>query len=613
MSLRQKLLLFFSLTTAAAVAVVAWTVLVRVRQVFEQQDQEKTALLVNQFQREFQHRSTEVASAMDRLADAEGMRRMTYELAQSSDSSVYLTEAQTLATQAQLDFLEIVGTDGNIVSSAQWPARFGYPEPVVANTAASGTQAFIKREDLADGSSTLGVFVLRAVRGVPPSVRLLGGKRLDRQFLADLPAPAGVEAYLYSNTENRADETAPSSSPAFDPKQLLGVNGGVASAARYKLLIEAALSNGQQSSSVVYLTGHREDSVNATVLPLKSETGRVMAVLVVAASRRPMVEAQQHIRSIAYGVAATGILFAIVLSMWIAARVSRPIEELARAAEEVAQGNWEARVRVHSRDEVGTLARSFNHMTGELAAQREKLIQSERVAAWRELARRLAHELKNPLFPLQLTVENLVRARGLPEEEFDEVFRESTQTLSMEIANLKTIIGRFSDFSKMPRPQLEQVDVTDAIARVAKLYFPGLAAAEISAEIDSRIECCVDLDAGPLLIDADPELLHRALSNLVLNAMDAMPEGGKLTLSAKSLGDRVEIRVADTGQGLTQEECERLFTPYYTTKQHGTGLGLAIVQSVVADHEGTITVESQPGGGATFVLLFPRATSTNET
>jgi len=612
-SLRQKLLLLFSLTTAVAVAVVAWTVLVRVRQVFEQQDQEKTAQLVNQFQHEFQHRSAEVASAMDRLADAEGVRRMAYELAQSSDSSVYLTEAQALATEGQLDFLEVTGPDGNIVSSAQWPARFGYPEPAVNNPTAAGMQAFIKREDLADGTSALGVFVLRAVRGSQPSVKLLGGKRLDQQFLADLPAPAGVEAYLYSNGGNSTDAIAPLSQAAFDPKQLLGVNGEVPNATKYRLLIETALRSGQQSSSVIYLTSHREDSVDSTVLPLKSETGRVMAALIVAASRRPMVEAQQHIRSIAYGVAAIGILFAIALSMWIAARVSRPIEELARAAEEVAQGNWETRVRVHGRDEVGTLARSFNHMTSELTAQREKLIQSERVAAWRELARRLAHELKNPLFPLQLTVENLVRARGLSEEVFDEVFRESTQTLSMEIANLKTIIGRFSDFSKMPRPQLEQVNVTDAIARVVKLYFPGLGAVEALTGIDSRIECHIDLGASPLLLDADPELLHRALINLVLNAMDAMPEGGKLTLSAKSLGDRIEIRVADTGQGMTPEECERLFTPYYTTKQHGTGLGLAIVQSVVADHEGIITVESQPGGGAAFVLLFPRATSTNET
>jgi signal transduction histidine kinase len=108
---------------------------------------------------------------------------------------------------------------------------------------------------------------------------------------------------------------------------------------------------------------------------------------------------------------------------------------------------------------------------------------------------------------------------------------------------------------------------------------------------------------------ADSELLHRALSNLVLNAMDAMPHGGKLTLSARRQGTNIEIRVADTGEGLTQEECERLFTPYYTTKLHGTGLGLAIVQSVVADHGGTIAVESQVGTGATFIITLPKASA----
>ena len=612
MSLRQRLLLLFSLTIAAAVAAVASTVLVRIREVFNQQDQEKTLLLVSKFQREFQHRSADVASAVDRLANAERVRSMALELTQSSDAAPELTEAQALAVEAQVDFLEIVGPDGNIVSSAQWPARFGYPEPSVNG---AGTQVFLKREELPDGASALGVFAVRPVRGAP-QVRILGGMRLDQQFLADLPTPAGVEAYLYSS-DGAADGPSASTQSSFDPKRLLGVNGAVANAARYQPLMDAARRTGQQSSSIVYLSDRRDESVSATVLPLKSDAGQVMAVLVVAASRRQMVEAQQHIRAIAYGVAATGILLAIGCSVWIAGRVSRPIEELARAAEEVAQGNWDTRVDARGRDEVGTLARSFNHMTGELTAQREKLIQSERVAAWRELARRLAHELKNPLFPLQLTVENLVHARGLPEEEFDEVFRESTRTLSMEIANLKTIIGRFSDFSKMPKPHLERMDAAEAITRVALLYFPwkGTAAEEcdVNSTGEQKIDCCMVLDTDPLPIDADPEMLHRALSNLVLNAMDAMLDGGKLTLSARSLDDRVEIRVADTGEGLTPEECERLFTPYYTTKQHGTGLGLAIVQSVVADHAGTISVESQLGGGAVFVLLFPKAVSTNET
>ena len=245
-------------------------------------------------------------------------------------------------------------------------------------------------------------------------------------------------------------------------------------------------------------------------------------------------------------------------------------------------------------------------------------MQTERVAAWRELARRLAHELKNPLFPLQLTVENLVRARELSPAEFDEVFRESTQTLGMEIANLKTIIGRFSDFSKMPRPQLERIDANDAVLRVTLLYFPSLIRTPTSDERESteeskagsKVNCTLELGLDELWIDADPELLHRALSNLVLNAIDAMPDGGKLTISAKPNGNNAELRVADTGAGMTPEECERLFTPYYTTKQHGTGLGLAIVQSVIADHAGTIAVESGTGSGATFVITLPIVSET---
>ncbi|MGH9561372.1 MAG: sensor histidine kinase, partial [Terracidiphilus sp.] len=336
------------------------------------------------------------------------------------------------------------------------------------------------------------------------------------------------------------------------------------------------------------------------------EQGSVMAVLVVALSRGGMVEAQQHIRAIAYGVATGGILLAIIISLWIAARVSRPIEQLAHAAEEVAGGNWDVRVDENGRDEVGVLARSFNHMTEQLTGQRERLVQSERVAAWRELARRLAHELKNPLFPLQLTVENLVRARDLPPAEFDEVFRESTATLWTEIANLKTIIGRFSDFSKMPKPELERIDAKDMVERVRALYENAVSP---NTRIDAKIQIVVDVARAPMPLDADPELLHRALSNLVLNAMDAMPDGGVLTISAYPKGERVELRVADTGQGLKPEECERLFTPYYTTKQHGTGLGLAIVQSVVADHAGTIAVESSASGGATFIITLPRAQS----
>ena len=599
MSLRQKLLLLFSLTVAAAVAAVAWTVLVRIRQVFEKRDQEETALFVSQFQREFQHRSADVAGAVDRIAGQEHVRSMAFELVQSNDAAPFLNEAQSLAQDAQLDFLEIVGPDGNIVSSAQWPARFGYAEPAANEVSLT---PFLKREDMQDGSSVLGLFAVRAIRGAEPAVKLVGGRRLDHSFLADLPVAPGMQLGLYSETGAANDAGSDGSGRAtagFDPKRMVGATGDVPGAAHYASLIDRARTSGLQASGILYLTPRREDSVSATAIPLKDSAGNVLAVLTVAISRSGLVAEQQQIRAIAYGVASGGILLAIVFSLWIAARVSRPVEELARAAEDVASGSWDTQVPVRGRDEVAVLARSFNHMTEQLEGQRDKLIQSERVAAWRELARRLAHELKNPLFPLQLTVENLVRARQLPAAEFDEVFNESTQTLSMEIANLKKIIGRFSDFSKMPKPELERIDARDAVARVRSLYGTTSTDGPVI-----RLE--TDVDDRPMMLMADPELLHRALSNLVLNAKDAMPEGGTVTLSAHPRDGSVEIRVADTGQGLTQEECERLFTPYYTTKEHGTGLGLAIVQSVISDHAGTISVESCEGKGAIFVITLPR-------
>jgi nitrogen fixation/metabolism regulation signal transduction histidine kinase len=237
-------------------------------------------------------------------------------------------------------------------------------------------------------------------------------------------------------------------------------------------------------------------------------------------------------------------------------------------------------------------------MTEDLAQQKDRTLQAERVAAWRELARRLAHELKNPLFPLQVTVENLMRAKQKAPEMFEEVFHEGTATLLAEINNLKTIIGRFSEFSKMPQPQRQPTQVNDVVRSVLRVFH---------AQLQEKNQVAVRTELADTLpeISADPDLLHRALQNLVLNAIDAMPEGGELTIRSATLSDGVEISVSDTGSGLTQEECGRLFTPYYTTKQHGTGLGLAIVQSVVSDHGGKISVESTKEKGTTFRIELP--------
>jgi len=589
-TLRQKMLLMLALTVMGVVAAVGWTGSVRVRHVFEAIDRQQTDLLVGQFQREFNQRASDTAEAVGRMADSDVLQRIAFDLSNGGDSARYLTVALPLAQEYRLEYLELVTHDGNIISSLQWTARFGYKEPAIA---AVGKPAFLKQEDLPDGTSQVGLFAARAVKDSEPPLYVVGGRQLDAGFLKDFPVPAGTQLLIYRNV-----------SGPFDAHNFAGSPEALGPSGHYQALVDDARSNAGNAEGVVYLTSRREDSMSVTAIPLKAADGEVLAVLVVANSRRNMVEVQRHIRDIAYGIAGLGIIFAVVASLWIAARISRPIEELARAAGRVATGDWETRVDIRSMDEVGDLARSFNNMTRQLSDQRDKLVQTERVAAWRELARRLAHELKNPLTPLQITVENMVRAKKLPKKQFDEVFKESAATLTAEIENLKTIVGRFSDFSKLPKPQAVEMDAREAVRRVVKLYGPALE--------EKHIELGTSISAETLPVMGDSELLHRALSNLVLNAMDAMPEGGTLTVAAVRAKGTARISVSDTGAGLTPEECERLFTPYYTTKQHGTGLGLAIVQSVVADHDGTIAVESVEGGGARFVIGLPLAGNAHE-
>jgi nitrogen fixation/metabolism regulation signal transduction histidine kinase len=318
----------------------------------------------------------------------------------------------------------------------------------------------------------------------------------------------------------------------------------------------------------------------------------VLGVLLIGSSRRDLVELEASMLRTAITVAAAGILMGIALSWWATARITRPVRQLAESAGRVAAGDWGATVEVSSTDEMGQLAGAFNRMTHELVEQRDRLVQAERVAAWRELARRLAHELKNPLFPLQITVENMQRARESYPEQFDEVFREGTATLLGELSKLKQIIARFSDFAKMPAPEMEPVNLNEISTETMKLFEGQLAKA--------RVRASTELDAALRPVEADREQVTRVLRNLILNAIDAMPEGGTLTVRTVALESGARLEVSDTGQGLTPEECERLFTPYYTTKTHGTGLGLAIVQSVVSDHKGRIAVESEKGKGTTF-------------
>jgi len=598
LTFRRKLLTVFALTVVVSVASVAFLVSSLTRRAFARSEDEQSASLMGQFRREFDAQGKEIARRLDSIAASDAATHMAAALDHGSTGSAgFFDLAKSMAENYELDFLEFVDGNGTIVSSAQWPAKFGYPETAFSDLASlAGQPAFLKQEDLQDGSA-LGMFAVTAIRVSEHQPYAIGGRRLDKNFLATLELPADTRVLLY---QNRAD-TAPAGLLIDSSSREASKPSGAAN--KLASLIDATRETGNPTTAIVHWSSDAADDEMFHAIPLRGKINAqpLLGILLIGNSRRFYVELERRIRASALLVGGGGILLAILMSSWAAARVTRPVERLAHAAHEVAVGNWNTRVEVEGTDELSQLADSFNRMTTELLTQKERLVQAERVAAWRELARRLAHELKNPLFPLQLTVENLLRARQNSPEQFDEVFRESSATLLGEISNLKTIIGRFSEFSIMPQPQLQPTDINEVLRGIAQLF-----RAQLQAPGRRPIECNLDLSDDLKPIPADPELLHRALSNLVLNAMDAMPDGGTLTLRGRQSYNGARIEVADTGSGLTPEECERIFTPYYTSKRHGTGLGLAIVQSVVSDHQGTINVQSEPGKGTTFVIELPK-------
>ncbi|HTS12221.1 MAG TPA: ATP-binding protein [Candidatus Limnocylindrales bacterium] len=596
MTFRAKLFWAFTFALVLSVALIATGVTIAARKAFDESNQQHSDALLEQFKREFQRRGEEVARRVQGIANAEGTVRMAIDLARpQADVSVYVSDARGVAQSYQLDFLDFVGNDGSIISSAENPAKFGYKmEWVVKSTdenkaidwVAEGP--FLMKLDTEAGPA-LALMAVSRVRVGDRDLFIVGGQKLGKEFLASLVLPAGMRALLYLNLD-----------PSFQAGDLIDVTGPVDQAQRFAPFIEKVE---QQPAAQTFTIDWTSDPKSAEVfhaLPLHGRQKELLGILLVGNSQREVVVLERRIQVLALIAVAVGIFIGLLLSWWGAARVTQPIRKLADAAGGVSQGNWSTRVDVRGGGEIGQLARTFNQMTEQLVEQRERLLQAERVAAWREVARRLAHELKNPLFPLQTTVENLRKAKEQNPDQFEEVFRESTGILLAEIENLKTIVGRFSDFAKMPQPELGTVNLNEVVRSVVKLFeaqFGAVGRPPITPELH--------LEENLPTIQADQALLHRAVENLVLNAMDAMPAGGVLMLRTAHQNGGVKLEVSDTGTGLTPEECERLFTPYYTTKLHGTGLGLAIVQSVVSDHGGRIAVESESGVGTSFHIELP--------
>jgi nitrogen fixation/metabolism regulation signal transduction histidine kinase len=279
----------------------------------------------------------------------------------------------------------------------------------------------------------------------------------------------------------------------------------------------------------------------------------------------------------------------------LARRATRPVDEAIRAIEAIAAGEADYSFSWRTEDRLEELPQAFSMLHRSLDDQQRRRAAAERVAAWREVARRVAHEIKNPLAPIRITVQNLVKARRQAPEVFDEILDEGSKAILEEVDQLQRIVTEFSEFARLPEPRWKPTDLDEIVDEVVALYSgaPGI------REIRLRG------DAAPRL-NSDAGLLSRAIKNLVANAVEAMGErGGILTVETGHDRGSVFVSVRDTGPGFSDESAARAFEPYFTTKAKGTGLGMAIADRIVTEHGGFIVASNLAGGGAEVVVKLP--------
>jgi nitrogen fixation/metabolism regulation signal transduction histidine kinase len=329
---------------------------------------------------------------------------------------------------------------------------------------------------------------------------------------------------------------------------------------------------------------------------LRTRAVGTVASIALRFSRSDYVAARSQVLRAFAAVTALGLLLSVALGLVVGARLSRPVEALTAAARRIAAGEPGVVVTAPSAGaELEGLVDTFNRMTVDLKAATDQLVASERVAAWQEVARRLAHEIKNPLTPIRMSLETLLAAsqRGQLDDRFRGLFTESARAVLEEVDRLTRIVDEFSQFARLPRSQRTPVDLASALQPVLALYAPhhGL-----------RYQVALTPD---LQVLADRDQLTQVLVNLIKNAEEAMPGGGCVSVRVAAGDGGAVVEVQDEGPGIAPELRSRLFEPYATTRPHGTGLGLAIARRIAQEHGGRLEALDAPGGGALFRLTLP--------
>jgi nitrogen fixation/metabolism regulation signal transduction histidine kinase len=337
-------------------------------------------------------------------------------------------------------------------------------------------------------------------------------------------------------------------------------------------------------------------------------SGREGIVTVPLTNRQQQIE--QQLDELDRRVLSGFVLFSLLgaaLGYWMAERIADPVNRLTRATRRIARGDLDARIAATSTDELRRLVEDFNQMAADLKRQRTELERTQRLEAWADMARQVAHDIKNPLTPIQLSAEHARRVnidRGRP---LSPVLDECVTAILSQVKLLRQISAEFSSFASSPTPRPEPTAIAALIEEVVEPYRTGLA---------NRIDIDVKASADLPVVTIDRTLFARALTNVIENALHAMPGSGRLGIVSRqdSVGSpqpsndshqAIVVEVTDTGVGMDQDALNKIFEPYFSTRATGTGLGLTIAKRNVELNGGTIDVRSERGAGTTVTITLP--------
>jgi signal transduction histidine kinase len=515
---------------------------------------------------------TDILNQVQSLTSSDDLKRtllLTDEIG-IIDQSALIKSTVSNMQLLNLDYLVIVDPQGMVLAQGHDPTIFGISladDPVI-NEALSGQQVHSLGRREVKGEPEMMMLAASAawfknrVIGV-----VMGGTVIDESYLKNLQALSGAELILVQEGMIRGSTIPGNLSQVpidTSSNKILSVRLG----------------------GIPYKFG---------AFPLNDFAGAKIADLLIAINTYDLKTAFDKISLTFVGFAIGGFILALIISWIFSRRISRPIADLADLAKQLSTGNFDVNVQSKRKDEIGDLIGSFNSMAIDLRDYHQKLVDTERMAAFTKMAQKVAHEIKNPLTPIQVSIQDLKRAYDEHDREFPQIIERSCRTILEEVSILARIVKEFSEFARFPAPRLHPEDLNEIMRSLAGLYSPDIEANRL----------ILDFSLDKLMVEVDRDQIKRAIHNVLKNAFEAIDKSGEVILKTYKQANRAVVQVSDNGPGFSIQAKKNLFSPYFTTKPDGTGLGLVIVKKIISEHDGEIEIDDDAGVGTNVKLKIP--------